>query len=178
MAQAFIAVGSNIEPEENIPRAIDLLARQVHLCALSTFYRTPPLAAPQPHYGTASQPDFYNGIVSVETSRPPLDLKWQVLRPIEASLGRRRTSDKFAPRPIDLDLLLFGDLIYNTPDLVLPDPEIPHRPFLAIPLLELAPTLILPDTRLALSQLAQKISTATLHPLSAFSAHLRAQFKL
>jgi 2-amino-4-hydroxy-6-hydroxymethyldihydropteridine diphosphokinase len=175
MPQAFIAIGSNINPEQNIPSALDLLARQVRLCALSTFYRTPALKAPES--ALTSQPDFYNGVVSLETSVPPLDLKWQILRPIEGALGRRRTADKFAPRPIDFDLLVYGDLILATPELTLPDPEIAYRPFLAIPLFELAPTLILPDTRVALSQLAQSVPRTTLYPLPAFTAELRARFR-
>src|SRR5262249_13926867 len=102
MARAFIGIGSNIDPEKNIRQALRQLAQAVRLTAISTFYREPALERPD-------EPAFYNGVVAVETDLPPARLKQDLLRKIEADLGRRRSSDKFASRPIDLDLLLYDD---------------------------------------------------------------------
>ena len=134
MPRAFIALGSNLDPERHIPAALRRLAAAVRLVAVSTFYLSPALGRPE-------QPDFYNGAVEIETDRPPRELKFAVLREIEAALGRRRSFDKYAAREIDLDLVWYEGLSVHEPDLVLPDPEIAERAFLAVPLAELAPDL-------------------------------------
>ncbi|MBI5242021.1 MAG: 2-amino-4-hydroxy-6-hydroxymethyldihydropteridine diphosphokinase [Elusimicrobia bacterium] len=134
MTTAYISLGSNVEPEANIPKALELLAAQVRLQGLSTFYRTEPV-------GPEGQPDFINGVAQVRTDLPPRALKFDVLRPIEAALGRQRGPDRYAPRPIDLDLLVCGDFAMDEPDLVLPDPALNERPFLAAALADLDPVL-------------------------------------
>jgi 7,8-dihydro-6-hydroxymethylpterin-pyrophosphokinase len=91
-------------------------------------------------------------------------LKFEVLRRIEAALGRRRGPDKYAPRPIDLDLLLYGDSVVEEPDLVLPDPDLRTRPFLAAALQELAPGLIEP------------VAGFPGEPLAEFSRRLKERF--
>lgn len=129
-AVAFVAVGSNLEPEKNIPAAERLLAKRVRVLARSAFYRNSALGRPE-------QPDFVNGAWMIETDLPPRALKFDVLRIIEAELGRVRTADKFAPRTIDLDLVLYDNQEVDDPDLRLPDPEMGARLFLAAPLLDL-----------------------------------------
>jgi 2-amino-4-hydroxy-6-hydroxymethyldihydropteridine diphosphokinase len=135
MTRAFIGVGSNIDPMANVFRAIRLLDRQVHILAVSTFYCTKPL-------GTTGSPSFINGVIEIETEVAALDLKYGLLRPIEKKLGRQRSSDRNAPRTIDLDLLVYGQHSVHSQELVLPAPEIADRSFVAIPLCELAPDLI------------------------------------
>src|SRR5262245_53443950 len=98
MTRAFIGVGSNIAPEENIREALRRLTQSVHVVSISTFYREPAIDRPE-------DPDFYNGVVAIDTDLPPGKLKGAVLRRIEAALGRRRSADKYAARTIDLDLL-------------------------------------------------------------------------
>jgi 2-amino-4-hydroxy-6-hydroxymethyldihydropteridine diphosphokinase len=137
MARAFIGIGSNIDPEKNIRQALRQLAQAVRLTAISTFYREPALEHPD-------EPAFYNGVVAIETDSPPMRLKQDLLRRIGADLGRRRGSDKYASRPIDLDLLLYDDCVLSNNQLTLPDPDILARAFVAIPLSELAPDLLLP----------------------------------
>ena len=132
MTRAFIGVGSNISPEANIRQAMRLLARRVRLIAVSTFYRTPAEGRPE-------QPDYVNGVVVIDTDLPPDALKYDVLRPIERDLGRRRTADKLAPRPINLDILVFGSRRIRRPGLRLPADEIETRAFVAVPLAEVAP---------------------------------------
>ena len=169
MARAFISIGSNIDPETNVRSAILRLASTVWLSAISTVYRTEPVGPP-------GQPWFYNCVVEIQTDMPPRELKFGLLRPIEGELGRTRGPDKFAARTIDLDLILYDELVMTTKDLALPDPDIPKRPFLAIPLNELAPGLILPGLRLRIQQAAESLSPNTMKPLTAFTEHLRKEF--
>ncbi len=139
MADVYVAVGANIEPESSIPAAFDRLARRVRIRATSTFYRTEPL-------GRADQPAFLNGVWQLDTEVAPRPLKFEILRGIESELGRRRTKDRNAPRIIDLDIVLYGRMVIDEPGLHIPDPDIRERAFVAVPLLELAPGLVLPDT--------------------------------
>lgn len=142
---AYIAVGSNIEPRRNLLAALRLLRRcgQVRVTGVSTVYRSAALGRPE-------QPDYLNGVWRIETALPPRRLRQEVLRPIEDQLGRRRKADRFAARPIDLDLVLYGQLASDEPDLKLPARDI-DRPFVALPLLQLDPGLTWPgaDAKLA-----------------------------
>lgn len=170
MTRSFVAVGSNINPRENMRAAIRALALHTPIIAISTVYDTEPEGPP-------GQPAFYNCVVEIRTELHPHELKFQVLRRIEADLGRQRTADKYAPRSIDLDLILYGGLVLNTSDLVLPDPQIAHRPFLAVPLSELAPDLKLPGTTSKMAELAAKLPLDKLHPLAAYTERLRTDMK-
>ena len=169
-ARAFIAVGSNINPEENVRAALLALAAQEAIVAVSTIYRTEPEGRP-------GQPDFYNCVVEIRTETTPKALKYRVLRRIEAGLGRQRSADKFAPRTIDLDLILYDDLILRTDDLVIPDPEIACRSFLASCLGELAPDLMLPGTALGVAKLAAGLSQDNMHPLSGYTARIKREIR-
>lgn len=142
--RVFVGIGSNIRPEENFREAIRRLERVVHVTAVSTVYLTEP-------EGRLDQPKFYNGVIEIATDLPPDELR-TILRRIEEELGRARSDDKFAPRTIDLDILLYGSAIIE--DLNIPDPEITERAFLSIPLYELAPDLLLPGSGSAISRIA------------------------
>jgi len=126
---AFIAVGSNIEPQKNIAVALVALAEEANVISSSTFYRTEPI-------GRSEQPPFINGVWQVGTTVQPERIRSDLLCPIEEMLGRQRTADKFAPRTIDLDLVLYDDLVRNDADLKLPHPDI-VRPFVHGPIREL-----------------------------------------
>jgi len=130
MARIVIGIGANLSPEANIRRGLELLAEHTRVLAISTFYRSPALARPE-------QADYLNGAAALETALSPADLK-ALLRAIEHALGRQRTPDKLAARPIDLDVLVFGR------ELVAPREELLARPFVALPLAQLAPELVLP----------------------------------
>ncbi len=166
-----IAVGANIQPETNIPQALDYLNRLTPVTALSTFFRTKAINRPE-------QEDYLNGAVSVDYAGSLHDLKHLVLRRVEKLLGRKRTSDPYAPRPIDLDIALCGDTVIQTPELVIPDPDIRRRPFLAAALLELEPELIMPDSRLLLRQEISQELLSTLVPADAFSKALKERFTI
>ena len=129
IAVAFVAVGSNLEAQQNIPRALDCLLQRVTVTGSSTFCQTTPLGPP-------GQPLFVNGVWQIQTDLPPRQVISQLLHPIESRLGRTRTSNKFAPRPIDLDLILYRDWVLQEEDLVLPHPDI-ERPFVWAPIMEL-----------------------------------------
>jgi len=166
MARVFIGVGSNINPEANVEKAMNLLAESVRVVAVSTFYRTEA-------EGRGGQPPFCNGVVEVETEMPPGELKRSVLRRIEERLGRRRSEDKYAARTIDLDILICDDLAGTFDGLVIPDPQIAERPFLAIPLGELAPDLVLPGTGVPLREIAEAHIGQKMEPLREYTELLR-----
>lgn len=147
--KAFIAVGSNIEPERNLPIAVDLLRGLGRVRSVSRVYQNPAI-------GSTPQPDYLNVTVLLETVLPPFDLR-ERLRAIEAQLGRVRTADRYAPRTIDLDLCLYGTLVMDSASLILPSPEIATRDFLAITLAELAPDDVHPATGEPLHALARRI---------------------
>jgi len=105
--QACLLLGSNIEPEQNIPRAIELLGEQTSILQVSSVWES---ASAECCY-----PDYLNMAVQVSTPLEAERLKEQVLRPLEARMGRVRTEDKNAARPIDFDIILFdGTLVDET----------------------------------------------------------------
>lgn len=126
---AFISVGSNIEPERNIVAALELVRTRTHVAGSSTFYRTAPIGRPD-------QPEFVNGIWRIDTVLSPAQVRGELLRPIEEGLGRRRCVDKFVPRTIDLDLVLYNDLVRYEGVVRLPHPDL-LRPFVHVPVREL-----------------------------------------
>lgn len=128
-SMAFVAVGSNIDPEANIIEALLALQKMERVTGSSTFYRTEPI-------GRADQPEFVNGMWLVETERRPRQIRDEVLHVVERQLGRVRTEDKCASRVIDLDLILYDDLVIDDGGICLPHPDI-ARPFVFGPILEL-----------------------------------------
>jgi 2-amino-4-hydroxy-6-hydroxymethyldihydropteridine diphosphokinase len=148
LTTAFLSLGSNVEPKKNILKAIELLAKRVRILKSSTVYLSEPLRE-------KSQPKYLNLVVKIETDIEPRKLKFEVLRVIEAQLGRRRTEEKYASRTIDIDLLVYDDLHLSEKDLVVPDPEIEERAFLAIPLCEIEPELVLPGSNRAIKEMAK-----------------------
>ncbi|GMW02855.1 MAG: hypothetical protein AMXMBFR84_39910 [Candidatus Hydrogenedentota bacterium] len=164
---AYVSVGSNIRPEDHIVAALERLHRETAITSISTFYRTAPLGRPE-------QPEFLNGLVAVRTDLPPRQLKYDVLRNIEDRLGRLRSDDKDAARTIDLDIVLYDNWIVEEPDLRIPDPDLWIRPFLAVPLLEVAPDTVLPTTGEPLRALVSAMDVGGLREEKEFTACLRA----
>ncbi len=136
-----VSLGSNINPHFNLCQAIRLLGGKVEILSTSTVYEAAPVNA-------RDTPIFLNAAVSIDTDLNPVDLKVEVLRPIEAQLGRIRTRDRNAPRTIDLDLTLYRDLIVDDVknNMVLPDPEILQRAHVALPMADLAGEALHPVT--------------------------------
>jgi 2-amino-4-hydroxy-6-hydroxymethyldihydropteridine diphosphokinase len=121
--QACLLLGSNIEPEVNIPRAVDLLQEKVTILKVSSIWESASV--------NCCYPDFLNMAASVSTSLGAAELKGQILRPLEAHMGRMRTQDKNASRPIDIDIILF--------DGKLMDPDLWQHVHQAAPVAELFP---------------------------------------
>lgn len=136
--RAFIALGSNLQdPAAQVRRALQELSELpgTTLTQASSLYRTAPL-------GYDNQPDFINAVAEVSTTTPPGPLL-QALLALESSHGRERPFPN-APRVLDLDLLIYDDLIMQTPDLTLPHPRMHSRGFVLLPLAEIAPDLTIP----------------------------------
>lgn len=147
--QLFVTLGSNIEPERNLPTAVRRLAEVGRLRAVSNVYQNPAVG---PH----PQPDFLNAAVLLETDLPLPEIRSR-LRRIESDLGRVRTSDKYAPRTIDLDVSLFGDRVVEEGEAHVPDPDIVRRAYLAATLAELEPRFQHPVTHQTLAAIANQL---------------------
>ncbi|HUS91904.1 MAG TPA: 2-amino-4-hydroxy-6-hydroxymethyldihydropteridine diphosphokinase [Phycisphaerae bacterium] len=158
---AYVAVGSNVEPRQHIPAALDILRRRVSISAVSTVYRSQAVG-PDGRPRT-DHPDFLNAVFELRADCGARELKFGILRPIEQALGRVRTADRYAPRTIDLDVVLYGEEVIDEPLLRVPAPDL-ARPFVAVPLLELAPNLVLPDTGEPLSCLGSAGAPAGMTP--------------
>lgn len=136
---AYVGLGSNLEqPAGQIIRAFDELATlpDTRLTARSPLYRSPPM-------GPQGQPDFINAVAALETRLTPQTLL-QALLAIEVQHGRRRDGMRWGPRSLDLDILLYGDTLLDTPGLVLPHPGMHERAFVLYPLADIAPGLSVP----------------------------------
>lgn len=160
--EILITLGSNIDRERNIQRALAELERhpRLRVLAVSPVYVTPALGADgQP----SAQADFANAAVRAETDLEPAALR-QVLRAIESAMGRVRTEDKFAPRPIDLDLAFYGREVIETGGRPLPDPDVLRFAHVAVPLADVAGEWVHPQTGQTLAEIAaaltnQKVET-------------------
>lgn len=150
---AYLSLGSNIEPVVNLPAAVRLLAQLTRVAAVSRVRETVPV-------GLINQANFLNAAVIVETDLPALALKRDVLELIERQLGRVRQVDKNAPRPIDLDIMLFNEDILELGRWHIPDPEIVERAFVAVPLAEIAPQYRHPELGQTLAEIARRFDTS------------------
>ena len=138
--RGYLGLGSNVgDPRANLRRALDRLGRHgIEVEAVSSAYVTEPIGE------YLDQADFLNAVVRVSTELEPTDLL-DVCKAIEVELGRVFGGPRHGPRPIDVDLLLLGDVELSTRRLKLPHPEVTSRRFVLVPLLELDPELTLPD---------------------------------
>jgi 2-amino-4-hydroxy-6-hydroxymethyldihydropteridine diphosphokinase len=137
--RAFIGFGANLgDSFASMPRALEALAAlpETQLAACSSYYRSAPLEVSAPH------PDYTNAVIALDTGLSPHALLDALLR-IESAHGRKRDGT-VAPRPLDLDLLLYGETVLQTPALTLPHPRMHQRAFVLLPLAEIAPNLSIP----------------------------------
>ena len=139
MAQAWIALGANLgDPHDQLRSALDRIRAMpgVTLQATSRFYRSAPIGPP-------GQPAYCNAVCAITTAWPPAMLLG-ALQGIEAASGRTREGERWGPRVLDLDLLLYDALVLHTPSLKLPHPQLHLRNFVLAPLAEIAPALVVP----------------------------------
>ena len=144
---AYVALGSNLgDKEANLRKALELLEeRGVEVVKTSSFICTEP-------YGVTDQPQFLNGVCEVRTSLVPLALLHTLLE-IEQEMGRVRLRH-WGERNIDLDLLLYEDVVMDTPELILPHPDMQNRDFVLLPLAEIAPELVHPILQKSIEELS------------------------
>lgn len=136
MTRVYIAIGSNLaSPLEQVNAAVTALAAipDSRMVAVSSFYRTPPL-------GPQDQPDYLNAAVALETELQAEALLDHTQR-IELQQGRQRKAERWGPRTLDLDIMLFGDAVINSERLTVPHYDMKNRGFMLWPLYEIAPTL-------------------------------------
>jgi 2-amino-4-hydroxy-6-hydroxymethyldihydropteridine diphosphokinase len=132
----YLCLGSNMgNRRENLDRALELLGQRVRLTEKSSIYQTEPEDAPD-------QPRFLNMVCHVHTYLQPEDLL-TLLKGIEAKIGRI-PSNPLSPRPIDIDILFYGNLVMENPHLTIPHPRAAQRAFVLVPLVEIAPDLVHP----------------------------------
>lgn len=147
---AYVALGSNLgDKEGNLRSALELLEEHgVEVVKVSTFICTEP-------YGVMDQPQFLNGACEVRTSMTPLALLHTLLK-IEQEMGRVRLRH-WGERNIDLDLLLYEDVIMDTPELKLPHPDMQNRDFVLLPLAEIASEFIHPVLHKSIGELKKNL---------------------
>jgi len=157
-ADAYIALGSNIsDPLLQLRQACVAFAQhpKITFVACSDFYQNPPM-------GPIAQPDYINAVAHIRTMLTPQNLL-DNLHTIEKAQGRER-SIPWGPRTLDLDLLLFGDMIQITPTFSIPHPGLYSRNFVLIPLASIAPNLMLPSGKAVTSYITADMHR-TLHQL-------------
>lgn len=140
MTIVYIALGSNLaSPLEQVNAAVNAIGEipESRIVALSSFYRTPPL-------GPQDQPDYLNAAVALATTLEAETLLDHTQR-IELQQGRVRKAERWGPRTLDLDIMLFGDRVINSERLTVPHYDMKNRGFMLWPLFEIAPDLHFPD---------------------------------
>ena len=138
--RVYIAIGSNLaSPLEQVNAAVQALGEipDSRIVAVSSFYRTPPL-------GPQDQPDYLNAAVALETTLAPEELLNHTQR-IELQQGRVRKAERWGPRTLDLDIMLFGNEVINTDRLTVPHYDMKNRAFMLLPLVHIAPDVCFPD---------------------------------
>ncbi len=152
MNTVYILLGSNVNKEENIVRAILLLGKMCRVKGFSSVYETSPA-------GMIDQPDFFNVVVALETEMDVSTLKSDVLNIIEEKLGRMRIKNmKNAPRTIDADIILFNTDVFDyDSEHHIPDPDLLKFSHIAIPMAELSPELKHPETRETMKSISARL---------------------
>jgi 2-amino-4-hydroxy-6-hydroxymethyldihydropteridine diphosphokinase len=152
MATTYIGLGCNLgNREANLRWALRGLWRMGRVTAVSALYESEPAGGPV-------QPSFYNAACRLETGLEPRPLL-RFLQGLEHELGRRPGGERWAPRPIDLDILLYEDLVMDEEGLVIPHPWLAERPFALAPLTEIAADVRLPGDGRAVGELLAEAGT-------------------
>ena len=156
MPWVFVSVGSNIDKEANIRSALLSLRKEFGELRISKVYQNPAV-------GFTGE-DFHNLVIAFDTERSPVEVA-QVLQNVEGEHGRTRAEVRFASRTLDLDLLLYGDLVMNHEGLKLPRDEITCYAFVLGPLVELAGDMIHPQLGVPLKELWENMESQDLKPV-------------
>ena len=145
----YLGLGANMgDRQANLERAVELLGERLRIEKVSSVYETEPV-------GYEEQPSFLNAVCRVETDIGPLQLL-SLVKGIEASMGRVPNFSN-GPRPIDIDIILYDDLVMVDPELTIPHPRMAERAFVLVPLMEIAPDLIHPFSGESVKDMAAKV---------------------
>ncbi|MEA3335908.1 MAG: GTP cyclohydrolase MptA [Chloroflexota bacterium] len=156
MHSLLLGLGSNLgDRQNNLAQAVQMLRSQIDIEAISSCYETKPV-------GYTKQPDFINIVVQGVTELSPEKLL-QFIKQVEQRMGRL-SSFRYGPRLIDIDILLYDDLILDTPALTIPHPKMNERAFVLVPLSEIAPDVLHPATGLTASQHLNLVETEGVLP--------------
>ena len=146
MVTVYLGLGSNLgERQYNLDRALEFLSHRLRVEKVSSVYDTEPI-------GNTEQPRFLNLVCQISTGLEPIGLL-TLVKGIESKLGRLPHHTSNEPRPIDIDILFYGDQVIETPKLVIPHPRLTERAFVLIPLVEIAPDLVHPVSGKAVKEL-------------------------
>jgi 2-amino-4-hydroxy-6-hydroxymethyldihydropteridine diphosphokinase len=155
MPDVYVAAGSNIQPETNLRSALSALKRRVGDLRVSRAYRNSSAGF--------DGPDFVNLVIGFETELTLTEVL-SILQAVEGLCGRARKAPKFEPRSMDLDLLLYGEMVCATHAITLPRPDLIKHAYMLGPLAELAPALVHPTLKQTIGDL-WKAFDQTAHPL-------------
>jgi 2-amino-4-hydroxy-6-hydroxymethyldihydropteridine diphosphokinase len=151
----IITLGSNINPIENLQTALRHIRSLGVILGIARVYQNPALG---PDGKPSDQTPFMNTALCLQTDLDVLPLR-ESLRQIEAEMGRVRSTDKFAAREIDLDICMYGERVFHSNEIILPDPDLITKAHLAIPVAELVPEMLHPVEKRMMREIAEKLSS-------------------
>jgi len=147
MSNVFLGIGTNLgNRKANLRKALEMIGEHIgRILNSSSVYETAP-------WGFEAENDFLNMVVRVETNHTPAELMKKIAR-IESMVGRERNQDRYSSRVIDIDILLWDDLVINENGLKIPHPLMHERKFVLVPLCEIAPDILHPVLKMTISSL-------------------------
>lgn len=149
MAEVYLGLGTNLGNRKlNLRKALEALSSRVEIIKVSPIYETAPV-------GFTEQPLFLNIAIAGKTRLKPRTLL-EFAKQIEVNMGRK-PGPLNAPRPIDIDILLYDDKVINSEDLIIPHPRLTVRAFVLVPLNDIAPELVHPDNKRKIKQLLKDL---------------------